>query len=128
MIFTSSQHQVLIVLDRQVALESLVLNRLQKIPDCRQQEWLRGLLLDGFRLACNALRAAQCSSGGPSLKGEIKQKPLELPEAITSPATSLGVGSSQTESFKQQSLPHKAGTPVEGENKKPFSQLKKVIG
>ena len=44
-------------LDTRIALEAIILNRLQRIPEGRRQEWLRGLLVQGFRQECQALRA-----------------------------------------------------------------------
>ena len=44
-------------LDPRIALEAIILNRHERIPQVRRQEWLRGLLLQGFRVECQALRA-----------------------------------------------------------------------
>ncbi|MEW5756435.1 MAG: hypothetical protein AB1810_09020 [Pseudomonadota bacterium] len=46
-------------LDPRVAFEALVLSRLERIPEARRQEWLRGLLVQGFRHECQGLKAAQ---------------------------------------------------------------------
>ena len=43
-------------LDTRIALEAIILNRLQRIPESRRQEWLRGLLVQGFRQECQVLR------------------------------------------------------------------------
>lgn len=44
-------------LDPRIALEAIILNRHERIPSARRQEWLRGLLVQGFRVECQALRA-----------------------------------------------------------------------
>ena len=49
--------RVALQLDTRIALEAIILNRLQRIPEGRRQEWLRGLLVQGFRQECQALRA-----------------------------------------------------------------------
>jgi hypothetical protein len=49
---------VVLQLDSRIALEATILNRLERIPQPRRQEWLRGLLLQGFRVECQALRGA----------------------------------------------------------------------
>ena len=41
--------RVVLQLDPRVTFESLILNRLERIPEGRRQEWLRGLLVQGFR-------------------------------------------------------------------------------
>lgn len=46
---TGTEHRITLVLDRRVSLEALLLNRLLRLPATRHQEWLRGLLLLGFR-------------------------------------------------------------------------------
>ena len=39
-----------------MALEAIILNRLDCIPKARRQEWLRGLLVQGFSAECLVLR------------------------------------------------------------------------
>ena len=51
-----SAHRIILSLDTRVALESLVLNRLQRLPNRRREEWLRGLLIGGFRLECQTIK------------------------------------------------------------------------
>jgi len=48
--------RVALQLDPRVALEAIILNRLERVPTARRQEWLRSLLVQGFRLECLALR------------------------------------------------------------------------
>ena len=55
---TKPGYRVVIQLDPRVALEAILLNRLERIPATRRQEWLRGLLVQGFRAECQALRGA----------------------------------------------------------------------
>ncbi len=42
-----------------IAFEALILNRLARLPKTRRQEWLRGLLVQGFQRECRALRKLQ---------------------------------------------------------------------
>jgi hypothetical protein len=51
----SGEH-VVVKLNNRVALEAILLNRLHRLPTNRRQEWLRGLLVQGFRQECQALR------------------------------------------------------------------------
>ena len=48
--------RVTIQLDSRVALESVLLNRHRQVPVNRRQEWLRGLLIQGFRSEIESLR------------------------------------------------------------------------
>jgi len=48
--------RIALQLDPRVAFEALILNRLERIPEGRRQEWLRGLLVQGFRQECQSLR------------------------------------------------------------------------
>ena len=51
-----SRNRIVLHLNRRMALEAIILNRLEMIPRPRQQEWLRGLLVQGFRDECLVLR------------------------------------------------------------------------
>ncbi|GAB3100442.1 hypothetical protein G8770_04330 [Aestuariicella hydrocarbonica] len=49
---TGPQQQFKLSLDTRVPLEAVVLQRLYRLPKGRQTEWLRQLLLVGFRSEC----------------------------------------------------------------------------
>lgn len=57
-------------LDLAFAFEALILKRLRRLPGCRREEWLRGLLVKGFQSECGSLRHlqrdARASSQAPS--------------------------------------------------------------
>jgi hypothetical protein len=55
---TKPAHRVVLQLDPRIALEAIILNRLERIPTTRRQEWLRGLLVQGFRSECQVFRGA----------------------------------------------------------------------
>ena len=107
-----SGHRVVLQLDPRIALEAIILNRLERIPTTRRQEWLRGLLVQGFRSECQTLRGAP---------GDVKRSPTmvfknrmagELPKTVSLPEPELGVV--KPSQAKQDS--------------KPFAALGKVIG
>ncbi len=52
-------HRLVVYLDPRIALEDVILNRHECTPTSRRQEWLRGLLVQGFRVECQALRSTQ---------------------------------------------------------------------
>jgi hypothetical protein len=51
-------HRLVLQLDPRIALEAIILNRWERIPTTRRQEWLRGLLVQGFRSECQVLLGA----------------------------------------------------------------------
>ena len=54
--------RLILQLDTRIALEAIILNRMERIPTRRRQEWLRGLLVEGFRAECQLLRATAVES------------------------------------------------------------------
>lgn len=101
-------------LDPRVALESIILSRLARTPTPRRQEWLRSLLIQGFRSECQELSKAECS----------------LRKKTTIPATQFnGIPDSAI-----QRLPSVVkATVISGSNQgcrvsKPFAALAKVVG
>jgi len=86
-----------------MALEAIILNRLDCIPKARRQEWLRGLLVQGFGSECLVLRGV----------------PEKRERASVTAFTQWLVG-------EQPNLqPRSPQAKVDG---KPFAALGKVIG
>jgi hypothetical protein len=111
---TKPGHRVVLQLDPRIALEAIILNRLERIPTTRRQEWLRGLLVQGFRSECQTLRRAP---------DDAKRCPtMAFKNRMTG------------ESLKTVSLPEQAPVVVKGKPSqaspasKPFAALGKVIG
>ena len=105
--------RVALQLDPRIALEAIILNRLERIPPARRQEWLRSLLVQGFRLECLALRGVSeemeqrpVMTFNHKLAGDSKSSvnPKEVP-----PVTQVEVSETKT-------------------TDKPFASLGKVIG
>lgn len=59
------EYQLTLVLDFRVALEAVLIQRLKQQPKSRQQEWLRRLLVLGFREECSSLQQASGSTKRP---------------------------------------------------------------
>ena len=55
----SSLQQISLSLDRRIPLEAILLQRLQRLPRDRQNEWLRQLLSVGFRSECQVIKSEQ---------------------------------------------------------------------
>jgi hypothetical protein len=107
-------HRIVLQLDVRIALEAIILNRLERIPVTRRQEWLRGLLVQGFRSECQTLR------GAPD---DVKRSP-----------TSAFTNWMASEAKKSVSLPGPEPAVVKvkpshaNAASKPFAALGKVIG
>ncbi len=105
--------RVVLQLDPRIALEAIILNRLERIPTSRRQEWLRGLLVQGFRSECQAVRGApeetkrsQVKAFNNWLAGESQRSATPN---VKSPAVRVASHDAKTEG-------------------KPFATLSKVIG
>ena len=98
-------------LDTRIALEAIILNRLARIPESRRQEWLRGLLVQGFRQECQALRGTT----------EERQKP---PAMAFTPKPEDAMKTSSVNPVVASIAPPPAGSGAD----KPFAALGKVIG
>lgn len=108
-------------LDRRIPLEAVVLQRLSRLPTARQHEWLRQLLLGGFRSECQLLKA-----GLPETPGSLWFRPVEPQLGVATPVAGTSLPPSEKDSTAiptATSVPATAATSV-----KPFSHLQHVIG
>ena len=108
-----SGYRITLQLDTRIVLEAIILNRMERIPKARRQEWLRGLLIQGFRTECRSLR---------EVPREIELSPAtafsswlekDSPRAIVPPERHRAVA---------------AGKDNTSDSGKPFAGLSKVIG
>ena len=106
--------RIVMQLDPRIALEAIILNRLERIPQTRRQEWLRGLLVQGFRFECHTLRAASNdSTPGPV----VKMKSCDI-----------GMIRKMRSSIEPESTVVEVITSPVDATQKPFAALGKVIG
>ena len=100
-------------LDTRIALEAIILNRIERIPKTRRQEWLRGLLVQGFRAECQLLRTTAA--------GQENTRPMAFSRwlAVDSP------GHAQHPPPTAASAAPIATSTTPG---KPFAGLSRVIG
>jgi len=118
--------RIVLQLDPRVTFEALVLNRLERIPETRRQEWLRGLLVQGFRQECQGLKLAQ-EGAEPrtpwSAEGQgdsTGQRPSAFAAWLVDAATPLQRRVEVVSNAGEQSAPV--------DRAKPFAGLRKVIG
>jgi hypothetical protein len=111
---SGAETTITISLDRRIPLEALVLNRLHRLPELRRDEWLRYLLILGFRVDCDSIKAQQLIlTQQVAMSGSAKLDPGWLRQAASEAVVSL-VEVADPTSFSTHS--------------KPFAQLTKVIG
>jgi hypothetical protein len=107
-------HRIMLQLDERIALEAIILNRRECIPATRRQEWLRGLLVQGFLTECQALR------GTPDI---VKRSPtMAFKNRMTGESQKSG-SHPETEPAVMKGKPAQANAAS-----KPFAALGKVIG
>ena len=103
--------RVAVQLDDRIALEAIILNRLRRVPENRRQEWLRGLLVQGFRQECRTLQGTA-----------VEER--SLPVMAFSPRPEGAMRGSLVNPVTNPKLPQ----PTAGSAGKPFAVLGKVIG
>ena len=106
--------RLVIHLDTRVALEAVLLNRQACLPAARRQEWLRGLLMQGFRDECQAL------SDAPD--GGTRRPSMAFTHRMT------GQTQAPLATRNQESMAMKEQSPANNAAGKPFATLGKVIG
>jgi hypothetical protein len=107
-------HRLVIYLDTRIALEAVLLNRQERLPAARRQEWLRGLLVQGFFDECQALRGVPDNgTHRPSM-------------AFTHRMT--GKTQQRLTTRDQESMAMKEQSPPNNAAGKPFAALGNVIG
>ncbi len=109
-----SRNRIVLHLNTRMALEAIILNRLENIPQPRRQEWLRGLLVQGFRLECQALR-----QGTDVLQPEPR---MEFSGWLMSDSTKR---TSKPIKQKQKAMMQEVN---EMTATKPFAELSRIIG
>ncbi len=110
---TKPGQRIVVHLDPRMALEAIILNQLERLPASRRQEWLRGLLVEGFRAECLVRRAV-----------------LEESErGSTTAFTQWRAAKSQASPTPQTEPPRlKNSLPQAKADGKPFAALSKVMG
>lgn len=123
---TTAGKRIALQLDPRVAFEALILNRLERIPEARRQEWLRGLLVQGFRWECQSLRVVQ---------DEVDLQPMRPPQgqgmSTRQPRTAFAAWLAQPSAprvTETKTSPVAVEANTAAGQGKPFAGLRKVIG
>lgn len=103
-----TRQSITVNLDMRMPLEALILHRLQRLPVCRHEEWVRQLVLAGFRNECQAMKADTVPQSLKSVGDRMNLPSTPHPDQSSQPLSSSEVTSDNTS--------------------KPFAHLKRVMG
>ena len=115
--------RIALKLDVGMAFEALILNRLARVPNTRRQEWLRGLLVQGFQRECRALRKLQ---HGLDPEQEVPRSGQKLAAHQSLPPVRH-----QAPMQERMTVPQADSTAINTQQpggKVSFAELRKVIG
>ncbi len=110
---TKPGQRIVVHLDPRMALEAIILNQLERLPTTRRQEWLRGLLVQGFRAECLVRRGVMEERERGSMTAFTQWRAGESKRATLS---------------KTESPRLKNSLPQAKADGKPFAALGKVMG
>ena len=113
----SRRNRIVLQLDPRIALEAIILNQLDRTPKARRQEWMRGLLVQGFRVECQVQRDASVSSRSES--------GLRFSDWLTGDLTR---NVAPPEPRPEQQPTATSDAPDTHHGTKPFAVLRRVIG
>ncbi len=122
----ATQQRLNIILDTRIPLEAMILNRLQRLPQRRRNDWLRGLLLTGFSTECQVIK-----SQAPSIPQQDSDTDNRRFMHWRMPVMRSGARRSQSDASPGSGDQHsveKAQSCPSTHSEKPFAQLKNVIG
>ncbi len=108
----SPQVRLTVVLDTRLPLEALLITALRRNPAARRQEWLRQVLLQGFRSECLGLRQAMAAAPA-RVSVPLHIAPVSRPDPAAPRAAAEDIY-----------VPLTAGTP----SGKPLAGLRTLIG
>jgi len=115
-----STQQIVLVLDTRLPWESLLVNRWQDLPPERRSEWLRGVLLQGFRAECQSLRQAHLQEAKVPLNDPRQTPFAQWLLARDRPGN--------TRASQATPRPPSKPQPPSNASRKPFAELQRVIG
>lgn len=118
--------RIVLQLDPRVTFEALVLNRLERIPEGRRQEWLRRLLIQGFRQECQSLRTVQ-----DGIVPRRIEPPNAQANAVGRPRSAFATWLAKPASPSDAGngfMPAAVDRTLSQDQGKPFAVLRKVIG
>ncbi len=119
---TPINQRIVLQLNVAFVFEALILKRLRRLSKTRSHEWLRGLLVEGFKRECRAIRKVQRTDHmdqDASLSQDVAIYPVVSAAKHRSPMPQPKAGPGSISTAHQ--APHPNGTVS-------FAMLRKVIG
>ena len=119
---TSINQRIDMQLNVAFVFEALILKRLRRMPKTRSHEWLRSLLVEGFKRECRAIRKVQCA-GEAGRDASLSQDAAIYPDVSAAEHRSpmLHPKADRGTISAAIAVPHSNGTVS-------FAALRKVIG
>lgn len=119
---TPINQRITLQLDVAFVFEALILHRMRRLPKSRCEEWLRGLLVQGFQSECRAIRKLQ--RAGRTDGNATRRQNI---------ATHAYVSAAEQQSAMPQATPDPGTKPAAIKaqhrgNTVSFAALRKVIG
>ena len=74
---TPINQRITLQLNVAIVFEALILHRLRSLPKTRCDDWLRGLLVQGFQRECRALRKVQRAGRSRSTRASTQNVALD---------------------------------------------------
>ncbi len=127
-----TRQSITVDLDRRVPLEALILQRLHRLPVCRHKEWVRQLVLVGFRNECQTMKTEYVNGSFTGVNAPMKSS--SIPHPVQSKNDSMPVSSAsraQAAETQAEIQPSPSFSPPENSldnTSKPFAHLKRVMG
>lgn len=119
--------QIKVSLDTRIPLEAMVLQRLHRLPRDRQNEWLRQLVLTGFRSECHVIKSEQSQ---PEFSTSMRKtnSTAYLHSGQYAPISNQQRSEAVTDSSKRRNCAEHSDSFPTNKAHKPFTHLKRVIG
>lgn len=124
-----SAQRLCIRLDPAMLLEGLLLERLSRVPKARRQEWLRGLLVQGYLWEGRTHRGLQRNAQTQDFAGDQAENEAPAP-GLAFASWPTRPKAAMPQDAPEDSLPPRAvpTTPNKPTASKTFAHLRKVIG
>lgn len=115
-----------VVLQSNVPLDRLLVERLHALTDSARRQWLRSLLIEGFLLECRMVQLAQGSAhANVSARGE-HHRPVPTSAPFTLAVKLCSTGNLTTPASPLET--RDAAVPLSLGTGKPLAYLRRVIG
>jgi hypothetical protein len=122
----ATQQRLIILLDTRLPLETMILNRLQRLPQSRRKDWLRSLLVTGFSAECQALKSQALPKHSSGMNHDSQRSEYWRMRASSNERRTVQADASpEADAWRRA---EKTQICCSTNHTKPFAHLKSVIG